>query len=230
MFKQFPKIKITIRKIKCIPAESNGHIFHIQFNYKIQCPSFAPQGAGHGRGHDLLGRDEVLVRKPRNIEHHVVDPPLLLHPYPSLVRRSVPKSDHRRDRPASVSHRHPVHFLVLLHQAADGGLPVGGVTARRLHSAELRVLDVDEQAAPLAEVAVEDVPDDFAWPVASLRDGRSVGRDLEYEAVLLPHALLAEALRAAEHARRGVRVQALTNLWNRREIVTKREEISSGFT
>lgn len=163
---------------------------------------------------DLLGRDEGVGAEPGHVERHVVDGPRLLHPRHDAgganahaeageVRRGAAGV---RDVDAAAA----VDGAVVGEAGGDGGLPVHGGGAGGLDPRELRVLEADEEAAPLAEEPRQAVPDHLRRAVAPARQHRRPHVQPQHEAVLAVHQLLAGVLRRREDRRDRHRIQPLS--------------------
>jgi hypothetical protein len=88
--------------------------------------------------------------------------------------------------------------------------PVHGVSAGvRLDAGQVRVLHLHHQPRALAEVAEQHVPDDLRRALAAQLQHLRVDAQLQDEAVLAVHLLLAHAPRLREQPRRGQWIEAL---------------------
>lgn len=98
-------------------------------------------------------RQEAVGRQPADVEIHLLDRPRLL--YPPLVVHRAPVSEQRHARLPAVRDVDAVHVPVVSDCRLHGGLPERGVVALvcGLHPDQLRVLEVDQEAGSLAEVA-----------------------------------------------------------------------------
>lgn len=127
-----------------------------------------------------------------------------------MARRGLSEPEQGHRRPARVRDHYTVDRTVVVKRGADGGLPVNCVGAGvRLNAREVRVLDVDQEAGPVAEVAEEHVADDLRGALAPGFEGFGVGAELEDEAILAVDPVLADAPRSREHVCCGQGVQAL---------------------
>lgn len=167
-------------------------------------------GLADGAGADVGGRDEAVDGQAGDVERHLLDAPGLLHPRLGVAHGGLAEAEQRDGGAPRVRDHDALDGAVVLQRGADGGLPVDGVAAGvRLDAGEVGVLDVHDQAGALAEVAEQDVPDDLRRPLAPLLQRLRVGRQLEDEAVLAVHLLLADAPRLREQPRRRQRIEPL---------------------
>jgi hypothetical protein len=102
-----------------------------------------------------------------------------------------------------------VDGAVVVEVRLHGGLPEDAAVSARLDLQQVRVLQLHQQARPLAEVPPHRVPDDLHAAAVARPQARRLRLHLEHEAVLAVHAPLADAHRVREQARRQHRVKSL---------------------
>lgn len=93
-----------------------------------------------------------------------------------MLHGGLPEAEDGGHGSPLVGDQYSVHVSVIADAAADRRLPVNGVVFCRMHPRQVRVLHVDEQAAPLAEVPVQHVPDHLRRPFVPLHHRCSVRR------------------------------------------------------
>ena len=132
-----------------------------------------------------------------------------------MLHRLLSEPENGGDSPAFVGDHDAVDVPVVPEAGSDRCLPVNGVVSGRLNPCEVRVFEVYEEAALLAEVSVEDVPYHLRRAFVSLHHRRPVRRHLEDETVVFSDAFLAQALGFGEEAGRALWIQTLQNLFTR---------------
>jgi hypothetical protein len=142
-----------------------------------------------------------LLHRPRLLELPlVVDGPLAV-------------SEERDGGASAVRDVHAVDVAVVGDDGLHAGLPEDVLTAARalagLHAEEVRVLELDEQARALAEVAPHRVVDDIERGRAPRPQNRGAGLQLQDEALLAADDLLADANRVGEEVGDRTGVEAL---------------------
>lgn len=126
---------------------------------------------------DISRREEGFRGEARDIENDVVNGGNLFHPGPGMLDGGVAEAEDGGDGSALVGDEEAVDVSVVGDGAADGGLPVNGVVGvGGVDPGEVGVLHVDEEAAPLAEVAVEHVTDHLRGAFVALHHRRPVRR------------------------------------------------------
>lgn len=117
-----------------------------------------------------------------------------------MLRRRLTESEDGSHGPPLVGNYYAVHLAVIAHEAANGGLPVDGLTPGRFHPDQVGVFHVDQQAAPLAKVTEQGMPDHLGGPLASINRGRPIHGHFKYEAIVAADSFLTQALRVREQA------------------------------
>lgn len=101
---------------------------------------------------DFSRRNKAIDGEARDIESKIVNGPRLLHPCDCgacLQVVSEPCDDDARM--ASVGDHHALHRPIVLDSRGHGGFPVRGLGPRGLYPGQVRVLQVKEEPASLAE-------------------------------------------------------------------------------
>lgn len=101
---------------------------------------------------DVSRRKKGVRGEARYIENDVVNGRNLFHSGPGMLDGGVAEAKDGGDGPAVVGEEEAIDVSVISDGAADSGLPVNGVVG--VDPGEMGVFHVDEEAAPLAEVAV----------------------------------------------------------------------------
>lgn len=154
------------------------------------------------------GRQKKVVGQTPNVEIHLRDPPGFFD-LPLMGGGMGPVSENGDLGLAAVGDVHSVDVPVVLDHRLGARLPENAVVPIGVQPEQPGVLELHEEARPLAEVSPNGVVDDFELGPALRLPDRPARVQLQYETVFVVYYFLPDADGVYEQARCGPRIQSL---------------------